>query len=161
MIWSPPMFTRTTTRFPDTTLSRSASRTFRRPPERHPQKLHVRGRARHALPRLHAHARRDRRQRPPYRTARAALYRRQVADRPARSLGEGTALAAPSFPVRRRGSLFGRLFRRHAAAERGEARRARHGRRRSEEHTSELQSLMRISYAVFCLKKKKKNKQTT
>src|SRR3546814_6335394 len=31
---------------------------------------------------------------------------------------------------------------------------------RSEEHTSELQSLMRISYAVFCLKKKKKNKQT-
>src|SRR3546814_3318969 len=31
-------------------------------------------------------------------------------------------------------------------------------RRRSEEHTSELQSLMRISYAVFCLKKKKKTK---
>src|SRR3546814_16858249 len=33
--------------------------------------------------------------------------------------------------------------------------------RRSEEHTSELQSLMRISYAVFCLKKKKKKKQET
>src|SRR3546814_2200702 len=33
---------------------------------------------------------------------------------------------------------------------------------RSEEHTSELQSLMRISYAVFCLKKKKKtNNQMT
>src|SRR3546814_6506694 len=31
--------------------------------------------------------------------------------------------------------------------------------RRSEEHTSELQSLMRISYAVFCLKKKKNTKQ--
>src|SRR3546814_7852256 len=31
---------------------------------------------------------------------------------------------------------------------------------RSEEHTSELQSLMRISYAVFCLKKKKKNIRT-
>src|SRR3546814_3476572 len=31
------------------------------------------------------------------------------------------------------------------------------GRPRSEEHTSELQSLMRISYAVFCLKKKKNN----
>src|SRR3546814_2846465 len=30
---------------------------------------------------------------------------------------------------------------------------------RSEEHTSELQSLMRISYAVFCLKKKKKHKE--
>src|SRR3546814_3880676 len=33
--------------------------------------------------------------------------------------------------------------------------------KRSEEHTSELQSLMRISYAVFCLKKKKKNKKST
>src|SRR3546814_3283222 len=32
------------------------------------------------------------------------------------------------------------------------------GQPRSEEHTSELQSLMRISYAVFCLKKKKKTK---
>src|SRR3546814_10342038 len=37
-----------------------------------------------------------------------------------------------------------------AARPLGEAR----GRKRSEEHTSELQSLMRISYAVFCLKKK-------
>src|SRR3546814_2097721 len=34
--------------------------------------------------------------------------------------------------------------------------RPQHCRARSEEHTSELQSLMRISYAVFCLKKKKK-----
>src|SRR3546814_10603461 len=32
---------------------------------------------------------------------------------------------------------------------------------RSEEHTSELQSLMRISYAVFCLKKKNTTKQTS
>src|SRR3546814_4655193 len=32
---------------------------------------------------------------------------------------------------------------------------------RSEEHTSELQSLMRISYAVFCLKKKKKKDKKT
>src|SRR3546814_6313251 len=32
---------------------------------------------------------------------------------------------------------------------------------RSEEHTSELQSLMRISYAVFCLKKKKKKQNIT
>src|SRR3546814_5418918 len=32
---------------------------------------------------------------------------------------------------------------------------------RSEEHTSELQSLMRISYAVFCLKKKKHNSNIT
>src|SRR3546814_7066287 len=39
----------------------------------------------------------------------------------------------------------------HHAARTSETRR-----HRSEEHTSELQSLMRISYAVFCLKKKKK-----
>src|SRR3546814_1713508 len=32
--------------------------------------------------------------------------------------------------------------------------------RRSEEHTSELQSLMRISYAVFCLKKQKDTRKT-
>src|SRR3546814_3790415 len=40
--------------------------------------------------------------------------------------------------------------------------RKKNGRRgaRSEEHTSELQSLMRISYAVFCLKKKKQNDKT-
>src|SRR3546814_2075892 len=50
----------------------------------------------------------------------------------------------------------------HACRGRGDARhRARPRRppalcRRSEEHTSELQSLMRISYAVFCLKKKKR-----
>src|SRR3546814_1765307 len=38
---------------------------------------------------------------------------------------------------------------------------ALHAHQRSEEHTSELQSLMRISYAVFCLKKKKTNTTTT
>src|SRR3546814_5382704 len=46
----------------------------------------------------------------------------------------------------------------HAARQRGleQVRRIhRAARGRSEEHTSELQSLMRISYAVFCLKKKK------
>src|SRR3546814_8231260 len=36
----------------------------------------------------------------------------------------------------------------------------RKGDRRSEEHTSELQSLMRISYAVFCLKKQNDTKKT-
>src|SRR3546814_430646 len=47
----------------------------------------------------------------------------------------------------------------YAALAGAEARVAAIGFRRSEEHTSELQSLMRISYAVFCLKKK--NQQTT
>src|SRR3546814_9934918 len=44
-----------------------------------------------------------------------------------------------------------------AAEQRGYFRSAHNG--RSEEHTSELQSLMRISYAVFCLNKKKTRKQ--
>src|SRR3546814_6514366 len=48
---------------------------------------------------------------------------------------------------------FERLGRHRQAREGDEARAL--GKRRSEEHTSELQSLMRISYAVFCLKKKK------
>src|SRR3546814_9623895 len=43
---------------------------------------------------------------------------------------------------------------RRRSRRRGACRRSRGG-RRSEEHTSELQSLMRISYAVFCLKKRK------
>src|SRR3546814_2322687 len=41
-----------------------------------------------------------------------------------------------------------------AAAQKKSSRTAAEGLVRSEEHTSELQSLMRISYAVFCLKKK-------
>src|SRR3546814_2316041 len=45
---------------------------------------------------------------------------------------------------------------------RGLVRKERHPvRGRSEEHTSELQSLMRISYAVFCLKKKNKHKHNS
>src|SRR3546814_6185104 len=46
--------------------------------------------------------------------------------------------------------------RRRLAASRTHEQASRKARLRSEEHTSELQSLMRISYAVFCLKKKKK-----
>src|SRR3546814_4078284 len=51
----------------------------------------------------------------------------------------------------------GHATRRGAAAAPGTAAR----RDRSEEHTSELQSLMRISYAVFCLKKKHISNETT
>src|SRR3546814_5491759 len=42
----------------------------------------------------------------------------------------------------------------------GDKRKIDYGITRSEEHTSELQSLMRISYAVFCLQKKNHNKHT-
>src|SRR3546814_5934071 len=55
-----------------------------------------------------------------------------------------------------------RARRRIVADERGQPRAHRLGRQmRSEEHTSELQSLMRISYAVFCLKKQQNTKPTT
>src|SRR3546814_8013233 len=69
-------------------------------------------------------------------------------------------------PARRRHR---RAFRSHSAASPGmsgsslhTASAAQHSTStRSEEHTSELQSLMRNSYAVFCLKKKNKTKTTT
>src|SRR3546814_6697177 len=52
---------------------------------------------------------------------------------------------------------YSRIIGRHRMRRRGLFARGRRKfrKRRSEEHTSELQSLMRISYAVFCLKKKK------
>src|SRR3546814_5185416 len=53
----------------------------------------------------------------------------------------------------------GRTARGTPATDRRRGRRARPG--RSEEHTSELQSLMRISYAVFCLKKKNTRNKIT
>src|SRR3546814_4697276 len=58
--------------------------------------------------------------------------------RPVDPLGFGKRL-------RGRGDLLGKAL---------DLRNVEHGIARSEEHTSELQSLMRISYAVFCLKKK-------
>src|SRR3546814_10377638 len=59
------------------------------------------------------------------------------------ALGEQTS---PKSVAQRRGKKVSDLIKRGGASD-----------RRSEEHTSELQSLMRISYAVFCLKKKKQN----
>src|SRR3546814_4374702 len=62
-----------------------------------------------------------------------------------------------------RPSNCGRTWSRNARRDRGRPAAQIPGRRahpvRSEEHTSELQSLMRISYAVFCLKKKKKKQK--
>src|SRR3546814_3427259 len=64
------------------------------------------------------------------------------------------------YPVEPHPDLRGAYTRTKLAAER-EVRDAirDHALPRSEEHTSELQSLMRISYAVFCLKKKKTTQQ--
>src|SRR3546814_1320703 len=71
----------------------------------------------------------------------------------------GQLAADPGAPVALAGGPPGQRGRTRAGCDRGF-----HGCGRSEEHTSELQSLMRISYAVFCLKKKKKKtkkKETT
>src|SRR3546814_4365750 len=92
---------------------------------------------------------------------------KQIIDPPSASAATlpaivGLVLLADGIFGKRRGrgeSLIGR-GRRLEDYVRAGLRRAVHRRgRRSEEHTSELQSLMRISYAVFCLKKKKKYKQ--
>src|SRR3546814_8523480 len=87
----------------------------------------ARGRGRHELP---------------HRSAPLRLLRR--AQGPRHALGA----ARNGLSVERRGRRISRLEGRTAKDR---------ARRRSEEHTSELQSLMRISYAVFCLKKKNKH----
>src|SRR3546814_8372442 len=126
MIRRPPRSTRTDTLFPYTTLFRSAD------------------------VKLHVFAQRVRR---PVMVDRQGMIQRHV-DRHLGADSVGRMAQAGHGPA----------YRREIAQQRN-ARRAveddpSHGERylrlpRSEEHTSELQSLMRISYAVFCLKKKK------
>src|SRR3546814_3991227 len=73
-----------------------------------------------------------------------------------RHVGIGRCRRIADFGQIRRIAAIGGLTQRRIVRARSIARsRARVRARRSEEHTSELQSLMRISYAVFCLKKKK------
>src|SRR3546814_993869 len=92
--------------------------------------------------------------------ARPAVRRRLRLEQPRRCLGNGAGRLHDRAAARRAtGTAAAR-----AGAQRGWPRRPAAWLRpgaseRSEEHTSELQSLMRISYAVFCLKKKKKNLQ--
>src|SRR3546814_4541162 len=84
------------------------------------------------------------------------LFRSQVAERHAADVAEEDPRRVPvphQEPRRRRRQHQGRAGdRRRGRSEQGEAGETD---ARSEEHTSELQSLMRNSYAVFCLKKKK------
>src|SRR3546814_7289147 len=133
MIRRPPTSTRTDTLFPCPTLFRSsaADRVVRRR-DRESESVrsaHRRcpaaGCALHHLPQVAL------RHHPPHRARchrhdQGGIARTPGAVVPRQQAGRGTALAA-AHPIRSR----------------------------SEEHTSELQSLMRISYAVFCLKKKK------
>src|SRR3546814_8496675 len=164
MIRRPPRSTLTDTPFPDTTLFRSVgrgnqildrlARGHRRTGRRLDRRYGAVGRARRVARtagrrrcvRLVARDRRLRRGDEPVR-ARARL-------RPRRGAGSGTQvqgdLRAPRRSLQRR---------RGAPRTDGHPRRAlphpRARRYRSEAHTSELQLLMRTSYAVFCLKKKK------
>src|SRR3546814_10773867 len=84
------------------------------------------------------------------------IFRPELGDGPRHQARAGRY--HPRHPERGRGSAQEpgrgghRLYRRRGGAGRYPVRQDH----RSEEHTSELQSLMRISYAVFCLKKKKK-----
>src|SRR3546814_2776750 len=74
--------------------------------------------------------------------------------------GENEGVAAPSPALRRRRHREQRRGTRLERAQRLAAHlRHRRDRERSEEHTSELQSTMRISYAVFCVKKTNTNEQ--
>src|SRR3546814_1918335 len=102
---------------------------------------------------------------------RSLRSRREGADAAAWHIARGRALELSllSGRPRRRPAAHGRQCRDAEARRERSAMRARFCRAprkrrratRSEEHTSELQSLMRISYAVFCLKKKKTTTYTT
>src|SRR3546814_8087444 len=98
--------------------------------------------------------------RPPRSTRTDTLFPYTTLFRSSHGAGRAAAVAGHRTACRRteRGDgLSTRDARRAATARASACRRSaiRRDGRRSEEHTSELQSLMRISYAVFCLKKKK------
>src|SRR3546814_1313427 len=146
MIRLPPISTRPDTLFPDTTLFRSVAAA-------HPAARRAAVEPRPGPPRRTEPL-------PPARTRRnfAADHLRQPFGQRSRTADAGGAYAGLIQPVRAAGQapLRGPAF--AAAADfdfdsRGPSEAAEPA--RSEEHTSELQSLMRISYAVFCLKKKK------
>src|SRR3546814_1292687 len=92
----------------------------------------------------------------PYTTLFRSIWTRSPRTSP--SCGRPRTTRKPSAPSRRSGNRSSRDVRPHDERYDGLYRRSEAA-ARSEEHTSELQSLMRISYAVFCLKKKKDNNQ--
>src|SRR3546814_5933845 len=113
----------------------------------------------HALRPAHAHRRRDRGAGPAHpRTVRAVAQPHRLHDAEVLAVRRPDRAREPRIPRRRAGRAEG-----HSAQAHRRPGRAIPLRRRSEEHTSELQSLMRNSYAVFCLTKKnqKTNTNTT
>src|SRR3546814_1095169 len=133
MIRRPPRSTRTDTLFPDTTLFRSEYRSGRARPATSCQS----GTA--ALAESHAPRHPDRRKHSRC-NSRLLAWRHSCRSPPGSGWSTRLGDAATQFS--------------HISS-RGQSDMDRTEIDRSEEHTSELQSLMRISYAVFCLKKKK------
>src|SRR3546814_6238891 len=156
----PPIYTRTDTLVPYTTLVRSpldAIGNLQAADQLQLRRGHAG--AAHRAPSLHPSGRRNDRDRPDL--APAALFEEQrnvEHDEIARAVAREEAFLRLS--DRRVNDRFQRRefmgIAEHARAEflPVDAVRAGGSGKRSEEHTSELQSLMRISYAVFCLKKK-------
>src|SRR3546814_1845006 len=128
MIRRPPRSTRTDTLFPYTTLFRSGRAFQHRLPRRWPERDRERGQEPESVVHRHRHRR-------------PGDYGRGDA---ASQQGRNGALHRPGTDVH------------PVPAVRADETAIQQMAVRSEEHTSELQSLMRISYAVFCLKKKKK-----
>src|SRR3546814_4809593 len=91
------------------------------------------------------------------RELRVELRERSHRPRLSRPFGPPAARLSPYAGCGSGDRLPARLYVRHGGGQGDGAVRLGGGRGRSEEHTSELQSLMRISYAVFCLKKKKEH----
>src|SRR3546814_2326760 len=133
MIRRPPRSTRTDTLFPYTTLFRSPLHP--RGARRRPRRLYSARLRRGAAEALDLSLR---------------LSDPQPAAQAERALGAGRLLVHRYLHAAEPQRLAGRAPGRRLRAD-----------GRSEEHTSELQSLMRISYAVFCLKKKKETNTTS
>src|SRR3546814_10541084 len=85
------------------------------------------------------------------------LFRSQAPLAGSRGAGRHATWFRPPAPAGRRAAPHPSCARVHPPTRLSAADGRAHISARSEEHTSELQSLMRISYAVFCLKKKKQN----
>src|SRR3546814_4244302 len=92
----------------------------------------------------------------PYTTLFRSIGARGVKDRAAHPVDPAHRLAVEPAGIGRDASRIGGIDPQKALPAASESEHFR-----SEEHTSELQSLMRISYAVFCLKKKTKNNIVT
>src|SRR3546814_3290363 len=94
----------------------------------------------------------------PYTTLFRSQPTEHLIGRAERLLEEGrVAPPVDGRPVAQHAGEVGRLDQHHAAVALAGGSRLGPGGPRPEEHTSELQSLMRISYAVFCLQKNKRN----